>query len=51
MQAWLIVWISDNGTDVSVLQVPFLAGQGIGTRFDWNYTTTNQVRQELPFPI
>jgi len=33
----------DNGTDSAVLTTPFLAGQGVGTQFDWNYTTTEQV--------
>lgn len=40
---WLVY--SDIGQpDLSVLKVPFFAGQGVGTQFDWNYTTVNQVR-------
>ncbi|KAJ7654752.1 aryl-alcohol oxidase-like protein [Mycena rosella] len=35
--------VSDNGTDSAVISTPLLAGQGAGTVFDWNYTTTNQV--------
>ncbi|KAJ6604360.1 aryl-alcohol-oxidase from pleurotus Eryingii [Mycena vulgaris] len=34
--------VSDNGTDWSTISVPLLAGTGIGTAFDWNYTTTTQ---------
>ncbi|KAJ6550159.1 alcohol oxidase [Mycena capillaripes] len=33
---------SDNGTDSATISVPMLAGTGIGTMFDWNYTTTAQ---------
>ncbi|KAJ6540440.1 alcohol oxidase [Mycena capillaripes] len=33
---------SDNGTDSTTISVPLLAGTGIGTMFDWNYTTTAQ---------
>ncbi|KAJ7474300.1 aryl-alcohol oxidase-like protein, partial [Mycena latifolia] len=43
----------DNGTDSAMISTPFLAGQGIGTIFDWNYTTTNQAGlygRALPFP-
>ncbi|KAJ7699532.1 aryl-alcohol-oxidase from pleurotus Eryingii [Mycena rosella] len=35
--------VSDNGTDSAVISTPILAGQGAGTVFDWNYTTTHQV--------
>ncbi|KAJ6604362.1 aryl-alcohol oxidase-like protein [Mycena vulgaris] len=34
--------VSDNGTDWSTISIPLLAGTGIGTAFDWNYTTTTQ---------
>ncbi|KAJ6600958.1 aryl-alcohol oxidase-like protein [Mycena vulgaris] len=34
--------VSDNGTDSAIISTPFLSGQGVGTIFDWNYTTTNQ---------
>ncbi|KAF7371217.1 Aryl-alcohol oxidase-like protein [Mycena sanguinolenta] len=43
----------DNGTDSAVLSIPFLAGQAIGTTFDWNYTTTSQDGlngRTMPFP-
>ncbi|KAJ7347318.1 aryl-alcohol oxidase-like protein [Mycena albidolilacea] len=34
--------VSDNGTQSDTINVPLLAGSGIGTMFDWNYTTTAQ---------
>ncbi|KAF7363021.1 Aryl-alcohol oxidase-like protein [Mycena venus] len=34
--------ISDNGTESSLISTPLLAGTGIGTIYDWNYTTTAQ---------
>ncbi|KAJ7159446.1 aryl-alcohol oxidase-like protein [Mycena filopes] len=34
--------IADNGTEADLIDIPFLAGQGVGTALDWNYTTTNQ---------
>ncbi|KAJ7263058.1 aryl-alcohol oxidase-like protein [Mycena rebaudengoi] len=43
----------DNGTDSAVLSIPLLAGQGLGTQFDWNYTTTSQAGlngRTLAFP-
>ncbi|KAJ6471954.1 hypothetical protein C8R45DRAFT_1217918 [Mycena sanguinolenta] len=43
----------DNDTDSAVLSTPFLAGQAIGTTFDWNYTTTSQDglnARTMPFP-
>ncbi|KAJ6540713.1 aryl-alcohol oxidase-like protein [Mycena capillaripes] len=33
---------SDNDTDYTTISVPMLAGTGIGTKFDWNYTTAAQ---------
>ncbi|KAJ7503275.1 aryl-alcohol oxidase-like protein, partial [Mycena galericulata] len=45
--------VSDNGTNSAVLSVPFLAGQAIGTVFDWNYTTTIQSGlngRTMPYP-
>jgi hypothetical protein len=35
---------SDEGYDNSyLLHIPFFAGGGVGTSFDWNYTVVNQV--------
>ncbi|KAJ7436909.1 aryl-alcohol oxidase-like protein [Mycena galericulata] len=34
--------VSDNGTESATISVPLLAGSGIGTMFDWNYTSTAQ---------
>ncbi|KAF8326779.1 aryl-alcohol oxidase-like protein [Amanita rubescens] len=35
--------LSDEGYDNSyLLHIPFFAGGGVGTRFDWNYTVVNQ---------
>jgi hypothetical protein len=38
---------SDQGDGTEVIHVPFLAGGAIGTKFDWNFTTTPQVRLSL----
>ncbi|KAJ7666401.1 aryl-alcohol oxidase-like protein [Mycena rosella] len=32
----------DNGTAAATISVPLLAGTGVGTPIDWNYTTTSQ---------
>ncbi|KAJ7749423.1 aryl-alcohol oxidase-like protein [Mycena metata] len=34
--------VADNGTDSNFIYTPLLAGRGIGTILDWNYTTTPQ---------
>ncbi|KAJ7037662.1 aryl-alcohol oxidase-like protein [Mycena alexandri] len=34
--------VADNGTDSDIIYTPLLAGTGIGTILDWNYTTTPQ---------
>ncbi|KAJ7456705.1 aryl-alcohol oxidase [Mycena latifolia] len=34
--------VSDNGTNSATIAAPLLAGTGVGTMFDWNYTTTAQ---------
>ncbi|KAF8140823.1 aryl-alcohol oxidase-like protein [Mycena galopus ATCC 62051] len=34
--------VSDNGTDSDIIYVPLLAGTGVSTIFDWNYTTVAQ---------
>ncbi|KAJ6526150.1 aryl-alcohol oxidase-like protein, partial [Mycena vulgaris] len=44
---------SDNGTNSAVISTPMLAGQGVGTIFDWNYTVTHQAGlndRAFPFP-
>ncbi|KAJ7743047.1 aryl-alcohol-oxidase from pleurotus Eryingii [Mycena maculata] len=34
--------VADNGADSELIYIPLLAGEGVGTIFDWNYTTTAQ---------
>ncbi|KAJ7020242.1 aryl-alcohol oxidase-like protein [Mycena alexandri] len=45
--------VADNTTEADLINIPFLAGQGIGTTIDWNYTTTNQAGlngRAIPYP-
>ncbi|KAE9393303.1 alcohol oxidase [Gymnopus androsaceus JB14] len=43
----------DTGTNATVIHIPLLSGQGVGTEYDWQYVTTPQVGlngQVLPYP-
>ncbi|KAL9710229.1 hypothetical protein Ac2012v2_006525 [Leucoagaricus gongylophorus] len=45
--------LSDTGPDNSVLTIPGLAGTGVGTKYDWNFTTTAQAGlngRNVPYP-
>ncbi|KAJ3807629.1 aryl-alcohol oxidase-like protein [Lentinula aff. lateritia] len=43
----------DNGPDSNIIHTPILAGQGVGTEYDWKYVTTNQIglnNQSIAYP-